>query len=172
MNTKEKILECYLSSLESIMYKLKRGIISKYQFYDLSYNSFSLYRSVLNNLGLDNTNESLYQVRKPTEEDIEKYKYDVDGFEFPLIHIFTYFGVDYPEYVDDYGMDTFLLVDNQPISTQRDWDYALDKIIFYEKFTNVFDGESYVEDKLEKALKEINDLIRSVSEYEDYYEKD
>ena len=171
MTTKDKILESYLGSLEGTLFKLKRGVISKNMFFDLAYNSFSLYRKILNNLGLDNTNEELYQVRKATKEDEQKYSYVVNGYSFPLNHIFTYYGVEYPEYVDDYGMDTFLLVGNQTISTQCDWDYMLDKILFYDKFVNVYDGDWLLENKLEQSLHDIDLLIKDFMEYEDYYDK-
>ena len=72
--------------------------------------------------------------------DVEPHKesHEVDGkiitTEFPAIGILKYRGEEYVIYNDDYGMQSFIVVDGKTITVEScageyDWYYALDSLL-------------------------------------------
>lgn len=105
---------------------------------------FNLYRRMLANLNLDGfNNRNLF--RTPTEEESKSYKcsLDNDKNDFPLVAILEYRNCKFPEYIDDYGMESFIEISDsdgkmiQIRTNEVDWDYELDKILDVERLSKL-----------------------------------
>lgn len=62
------------------------------------------------------------------------YKFDKGEMEYPCVGAFTYRGIEFPVYNDDYGMSEFTVFEGHVIQIdsfggETDWYYMLDKYI-------------------------------------------
>lgn len=101
----------------------------------LVYNTFRTYREMLTSINVDYMyDDSVF--RKPTTEEYNEVYKDEKGNEYPICRILTYRGIDYNEYIDDYGTQTFIVYNNKTIPTEYDWDYVLDYCLDVELLSN------------------------------------
>ena len=138
---RDKIFESYVNDLKIQYSKFARDVeygsdrekLSN-EYYTIMYAVFHLYRNILTSLDLDQMGKDDC-FREPTKEELKEYKCSLNtkNNEFPLVRILEYRHRKFPEYLDDYGMETFLEFkdscgDIKYIRTNdADWDYVLDK---------------------------------------------
>lgn len=144
--TRERAFSTYTSRLYQILrhkkYDLqqaktedeRKALGSKY--YEIAYNVFTLYKDITSY----NFKDEIWKLndcfREITEEDKKKYICHLNNEDntFELVRVLEYRGVEFPEFLDDYGMDTFIeVVDPKTniyltFTTQFDWDFALDEL--------------------------------------------
>ena len=150
------IFNTYTDSLNCYISKVSRSD-NKVLNHDVLYNMFKLYRGILTDLHLDILNypDNTYR-RKPTKKEEKLFQCSLNKSknEFPLCGIIKYRNCEFPEYLDDYGMTTFIEVkfDNKTYkqiqTNDVDWDYELDLLLDVEKLLRL---------SLDEALLAIND---------------
>ena len=138
---KDDIFESYIGNLMIYYGKYAREIKNsnnkeetskKYK--EIIYAIFHLYRDILTTLHLDQMGKKDC-FREPTKEEYKEYhcSLDTEKNKFPLLRIVEYRHEIFPEYLDDYGMETFIEFKDfegnikQVRTNDADWDYELDR---------------------------------------------
>ena len=114
------------------------------------YSIFRSYRENLASLNLDEQHKDRC-FRKPNKDEKNEYvcSENTEKTTFPLNRILEYRNEKFPEYIDDYGMQTFIEVtdykgDIKHIQTNdMDWDYELDRIFDVERLSNIEIDKTY-----------------------------
>lgn len=114
------------------------------------YTIFKAYRENLISFNLDEQYKNRC-FRKPTKDEEKEYECseNTEKTKFPLNRILEYRNEKFPEYLDDYGMQTFIevpMLDEtyKHIQTNdTDWDYELDKIMDYERLIDLDPQKAY-----------------------------
>ena len=158
MSMKEDIFNSYISNLliyankyiRDLKYeeKDKNEISKKYK--EIFYAIFKLYRDILSSLDLDEIGKSRC-FREPTKD--EKCEYtcslNTEKTKFPLVRVLEYRHEKFPEYLDDYGMETFIEFEDyegnikQVRTNDVDWDYELDRTFDVDRLSYLDPQEAY-----------------------------
>ena len=152
---KSKLFENYINQLitETNFYvrKVKQNELNYKDIYTrVVYQIFKGYRDNLTSFSLDEYGKDRC-FRKPTKDEQKEYECseNTEKTKFPLNRILEYRNEKFPEYIDDYGMQTFIEV-LMPDETYKhiqtnetDWDYELDRIMDYERLIQLSAEDSY-----------------------------
>ena len=155
---KEDIFNSYINTLVIYANKYIRDL--RYKEYDenelkrkyleIYYAIFKLYRDFLSSLQLDEFGKNDC-FRKPTKDEEKEYTCSLNNEKtnFPLNRILEYRHEKFPEYIDDYGMQTFIEFTKfngeiQSIRTnETDWDYELDRIFDVDRLSSLNPQDAY-----------------------------
>lgn len=146
---KSKLFENYIDQLitETNFYlrRFKQGETNYLDTYKrVIYSIFRSYRANLSSLNLDEQGKDRC-FRKPTKDEEKEYEcsQNTEKVKFPLNRILEYRNEKFPEYIDDYGMQTFIEYEDAEGSKHQiqtndvDWDYELDRVFDVERFSNI-----------------------------------
>lgn len=155
---RDDIFETYISSLLIYANKYIRDLkyepnnkdelVKRYR--EIFYAIFRFYREMLSNLHLGQYGKDDC-FREPTKDEELEYTCSLNNekIQYPLNRILEYRHEKFPEYIDDYGMQTFIEFKdfNDKMQTVRtndtDWDYELDRIFDVDRLSNLDPQEAY-----------------------------
>lgn len=155
---KEIIFNSYIDTLLIYFNKYVRDVkntnvnreeLSK-KYMEIFYAVFKLYREILSSLKLDEQGKDDC-FREPTKDEKKEYTCSLnnDKNNFPLVRILEYRNERFPEYLDDYGMETFIEFEDyegkirQVRTNDVDWDYELDRIFDVDRLSYLDPQEAY-----------------------------
>lgn len=148
---KDDIFESYIGNLMIYYNKYARDIKNsnnkeetskKYK--EIIYAIFHLYRDILTTLHLDQLGKSDC-FREPTKEEEKEYTCSMNTEKnvFPLVRVLEYRHEKFPEYIDDYGMETFIEFKDfegnikHVRTNDADWDYELDRTFDVDRLSYI-----------------------------------
>jgi len=155
---KEDIFNSYINTLVIYANKYIRDLRCKEynenelkrKYLEIYYAIFKLYRDILSSLHLDEFGKNNC-FRKPTKDEYNEYTCSLNNEKtnFPLNRILEYRQEKFPEYIDDYGMSTFIEFENyegkiiQIQTNETDWDYELDRIFDVDRLSSLNPQDAY-----------------------------
>lgn len=155
---KDNIFESYISTLiiyankyiRDLKYNESSEEELKKKYREIFYAIFKLYREILSSLKLDECGKDTC-FRKPTKDEELEYTCSLNNEKttYPLTRILEYRNEKFPEYLDDYGMETFIEFENyegkviQIRTNDVDWDYELDRTMDVDRLTYLDPQQAY-----------------------------